>query len=101
MPRQASIDLCGVALANTYAPGVLHHIIVRGIDRRKIFSMMPTVTIFWIDSAVSCPTVRLHFCMGVYDKSLIIEITRRRYRHGDEPALDRLQGAAKSSKNRG
>jgi len=62
---------------------------------------MPTVTIFWIDSAVSCPTVRLHFCMGVYDKSLIIEITRRRYRHGDEPALDRLQGAAKSSKNRG
>jgi len=37
MPRKARIDLCGVASAKTYAPRALHHIIVRGINRRKIF----------------------------------------------------------------
>lgn len=37
MPRKASIYLCGVASTKTYAPGALHHIIVRGIYRRKIF----------------------------------------------------------------
>jgi len=37
MPRQAHIDLCGVGSAKTYDPAVLHHIIVRGIYRRKIF----------------------------------------------------------------
>jgi len=59
MPRKVRIDLCGVASAKTYAPGGLHNIIVRGINRRKFFSMMPTVMLFWIDSAISCPTVRL------------------------------------------
>jgi hypothetical protein len=38
MPRKAGIDLCGAASAKTYAPGALHHIIVRGIERRRIFS---------------------------------------------------------------
>lgn len=37
MPRKARIDICGVASAKTYAPGAMHHIIVRGINRRKIF----------------------------------------------------------------
>ena len=47
MPRKARVDLCSVALAKKhlccvslakkYAPGVLHHIIMRGINRRKIF----------------------------------------------------------------
>ena len=37
MPRKARIDLCGVASAKTYAPGALRHIIVRGINRSKIF----------------------------------------------------------------
>ena len=37
MPRKARIDLCGVASSKTYAPGALHHIVVRGINRRKIF----------------------------------------------------------------
>ena len=37
MPRKARIDLCGVASAKTYAPGALHHIILRGIELRKIF----------------------------------------------------------------
>ena len=48
MPRKARID----------APGALHHIIVRGIDRKKIFLMIPTVMTSWIDSAVSCRTVK-------------------------------------------
>jgi putative transposase len=30
--------MCGVASAKTYAPGALHHIIVRGIERGKISS---------------------------------------------------------------
>ena len=38
MPRKARIDMRGVASAKTYAPGALHHIIVRGIERRRIFS---------------------------------------------------------------
>jgi putative transposase len=37
MPRKARIDMCGAASAKTYAPVALHHIIVRGIERRKIF----------------------------------------------------------------
>ena len=37
MPRKARIDLCGVASAKTHAFRALHHIIVRGINRRKIF----------------------------------------------------------------
>jgi hypothetical protein len=37
MPRKARIDLCGVASAKTYALGALRNIIVRGINRRKIF----------------------------------------------------------------
>ena len=37
MPRKARIDMCGVASAKTYAPGALHHIICRGIEREKIF----------------------------------------------------------------
>ena len=37
MPRKARIDMCGVASAKTYAPGALHHIICRGIERGKIF----------------------------------------------------------------
>ena len=37
MPRKARIN----------ALGALHHIIVRGIDRRKIFLMIPTVMVFF------------------------------------------------------
>ena len=37
MPRRARVDLCGVASAKTYAPGALHHIIIRGIERKAIF----------------------------------------------------------------
>jgi putative transposase len=37
MPREARIDLCGVALAMTHAQGALHHIIIRGIKRKAIF----------------------------------------------------------------
>ena len=37
MPRKACLDLCGAASAKTYAPGALHHIIVRGIERKAIF----------------------------------------------------------------
>jgi len=36
MPRNARIAMCGVASAKTYAPGALHPIIVRGIERRRI-----------------------------------------------------------------
>ena len=38
MPHKARIDLCGVASAKKYAPGALHHIIVRGMECRRIFS---------------------------------------------------------------
>jgi putative transposase len=37
MARKARIGLCGVASAKTYAPGALHHIIIRGIERKAIF----------------------------------------------------------------
>jgi len=37
MPRKARIYLCGVASAKTYVSGALQHIIVRAINRRKIF----------------------------------------------------------------
>jgi putative transposase len=37
MPRKARIDLCGVASARTYAPGALHHIVIRSIERKPIF----------------------------------------------------------------
>jgi hypothetical protein len=37
MPREARIEMCGVALAKTYAPGALHPIIGRGIERHRIF----------------------------------------------------------------
>jgi hypothetical protein len=46
MPRKARIDLCGVASAKMCAPGVLRHIIVRGIDRRKIFFDDPDRDVF-------------------------------------------------------
>jgi hypothetical protein len=38
MPRKTRMGLCGVASTKTYAPGALHHIIIRGIERRRIFS---------------------------------------------------------------
>jgi len=38
MPRKARIGMCGVASAKTYAPSALHHIIIRGIERQRIFS---------------------------------------------------------------
>jgi hypothetical protein len=38
MPRKARIGMCGVASAKTYAPGALQQIIIRGIERRRIFS---------------------------------------------------------------
>ena len=37
MARKARIGLCGVASAKTYAAGALHHIMVRGIERRAVF----------------------------------------------------------------
>jgi putative transposase len=37
MPRKARIGMCGVASAKKYAPGALHHIICRGIEKTRIF----------------------------------------------------------------
>jgi len=37
MPRKARIDLCGAASAKTFAPGAIHHIVIRGIERKPIF----------------------------------------------------------------
>lgn len=37
MPRKALIDLCSSASAKMYAPGALHHIVIRGIERKPIF----------------------------------------------------------------
>jgi hypothetical protein len=37
MPRKDPIDMCGVASAKAQAPGALHHVIVRGIEKRNIF----------------------------------------------------------------
>jgi hypothetical protein len=54
MPRKAPID----------APAALHHIILRGINRRKIFSMILIGTIFWTGWVVSGPTARLPVLHG-------------------------------------
>ena len=35
--EKPELTCAGVALAKTHAAGALHHIIVRGIERRKIF----------------------------------------------------------------
>ena len=45
MPRKGSLDV----------PDALHHIVVRGINRRKTFEMTATGMISWIGSAISCP----------------------------------------------
>ena len=37
MPRLARLDACLCISARRQAPGVLHHIMIRGIERRKIF----------------------------------------------------------------
>jgi len=37
MPRQTRLDVCLCVSARKQAPGVLHHVIIRGIERRDIF----------------------------------------------------------------
>ena len=37
MPRLARLDACLCVSARRQAPGVLHHVIIRGIERRNIF----------------------------------------------------------------
>jgi hypothetical protein len=37
MPRKARMDMCSVASAKMYAPEALHHIVIRGIERKPIF----------------------------------------------------------------
>ncbi len=37
MPRKARIDACLCVSARRQAPGALHHIMARNIDRRSIF----------------------------------------------------------------
>ncbi len=37
MPRLARLGLCAEASARTYAPGVLHHVVGWGIERKEIF----------------------------------------------------------------
>jgi len=54
MPRKVRID----------APGGLHHIIVRGINRKKICFDDADRDGFWTDLAVSCPIVKLPVLHG-------------------------------------
>ena len=37
MPRQSRIDACLCVSARRQAPGALHHVMIRGIERREIF----------------------------------------------------------------
>ena len=48
MPRQARLD----------APGVLHHIMIRGIERRKIFINDGDRRIFWSAFRNSYPKLK-------------------------------------------
>ncbi len=85
MPRLARLD----------APGVLHHIIIRGIERKKIFSDTSDHKNFVGRLARLVPeTQTLLLRLGFDDQSCPLSVSLRPDgdRHADAKIVDRLCG---------
>ena len=85
MPRKARID----------APGALHHIIVRGIDRRKIFfddfdraDFLNRLGLMLSESKTPC----FAWTLIPNHLHLLLKDGRRSHRHGDAQAFNRIRG---------
>jgi hypothetical protein len=80
MPRIARLD----------APGLLHHVMIRGIERRAIFRAKKTGRISWIELVPCCPITELGRAFGMTPAAVGYAVSR-----GKETAEEKGYSSAK------